>query len=219
MTAVAVFGFANMQAQEDSSTFGFEEGNIIVEGNVGFSSTKETDAATPAVESKTTGFNISPKVGYFLSDDLAVGIKLGFGLSKTETGSTIDSDVSAVGAGVFARYYFLELGKRFKTYTEFGLGFGTTKEKEPFLGTETMTTNDNAISAGLDIGANYFITENIAVTFGLMDILSISSTKREITSTVANSEKLSSSGTDVSFGLGNVNNPFSNIRFGILFKF
>jgi len=50
-----------------------------------------------------------------------------------------------------------------------------------------------------------------------MDILSISNTKSDakISGTPGD---ISSSGTDVNFGFGNVNNPFSNVSFGVLFK-
>lgn len=222
VAAIAAFGYTNVNAQEDDSTFGFSEGDIFVEGNIGFNSSTDKDevvigGVTTSVETKTSGFDFNPKVGYLIADNFAVGVELGFGKSKEEAGSVISQDVSSFGGGVFARYYFLELGKRFKTYSELGLGYATAKNKVP-TGTETTTETANIISAGLDLGANFFVTEKIAITFGIMDILSVSNNKTDVsTSNVPG--KATTSGTDVSFNLGGVNNPFSDVRFGILLKF
>lgn len=211
MAAIAAFGFANVNAQE-GTTFGFGEGDIFIEGNVSVRSSK--DKNTLNVETKTNSFTISPKAGYFLTDQFAVGAELGFGKYKEETGNTINEDVSTVGGGLFARYYFLELGKRFKTYSEFGIGYGTAKDK----GNAGSTLTKNTFGAGLDLGINYFVTEKIALTFGLTDILSVSTTKNELTVS-GTPGKTSSTNTDVNFGIGSVNNPFGgNATFGILFK-
>ncbi|MDO4230329.1 MAG: OmpA family protein, partial [Capnocytophaga sp.] len=106
----AVFAFGAVAAQETSS-FGFGQGDVIVEGNLKFNSTSSDSG-----NSKTTTFNFSPGAGYFITDDLAVGLGLNISSAKTKSGSTITTDTSGFGVGVFGRYYFLELGQRFKTY-------------------------------------------------------------------------------------------------------
>ncbi|MEO8932853.1 MAG: outer membrane beta-barrel protein [Xanthomarina sp.] len=197
MAAVAVFGFTQVNAQEGGD-FGFDEGDIFIEGSVGFSSTnnKNTDV-------KSNTVLVMPKAGYFITDKFAAGVGLGFGSYKQETGSTINDDESSFAAGLFARYYFLELGNRFKTYSEFGVGYGSTNDK-------IADAKLNTISAGLDLGVNYFVTEKIAVTFALTDILSFKSKKAD-----ASGAKPVSS---FNFGVGSVNNPFATASFGILFK-
>ena len=111
--ALVAFGFT-ANAQEEQ-TFGFAEGDVIVEGNLGFNS--ENDKNT---EIETSAFEFNPKVGYFLSDDLAVGVQLMLDTDKETDGmADTETKTTTFGAGVFARYYFLDLGKRFKTYGEF----------------------------------------------------------------------------------------------------
>src|SRR5690554_4554520 len=77
LSAMAVFALSFAHAQEEESTFGFGEGDIFVEGNIGFGSTNNKNT-----EVKTSSFEFNPKAGYFISEDLAVGLELGFGSSK-----------------------------------------------------------------------------------------------------------------------------------------
>lgn len=202
MAAVAVFGFSNVNAQDDTKTFGFGEGDLFLEGSVGFNSTNDKN-----FEEKTSSFNISPQLGYFISEDLAIGGMLSYSSYKEEVAGTDTEDRSGFGVGAFARYYFLDLGERFKTYTEFGVGYSSLNDKS---GTDDLKYN--TIGAGLDLGINYFVTENIALTFGLKNVLSFSSSKYDIDGAEAE--------TNFNLGFGDVANPFGgNAAFGILFKF
>lgn len=166
MAAFAVLGLSTVNAQDDYTSYGFDEGNVIIEGGLGFSSTNEK-----ATDKKTSLFNINPKVGYFMTEDLVLGVEVDFISEKEKIGSADADKISTIGAGVFARYYFLELGERFKTYTEFGVGFSSSKFNGDKLG--------SGIGAGLDLGMNYFLTEKMAISFGLADIISFNSNTPE----------------------------------------
>ncbi|MFC0604829.1 outer membrane beta-barrel protein [Winogradskyella pulchriflava] len=198
--AIAVFGLTNMNAQEESKTFGFSEGDIFVEGSVGFNS--ENDKNT---ETKSNGFNLSPTVGYFISDDLAIGGSLSYASFKEEVAGTDVSEESGFGVGAFGRYYFLDLGERFKTNAEFGVGYASMNDK-------LADVKENTIGAGLGLGINYFVTEKIALSFGLKNVLSFSSSKFDVDGAEAVSE--------FNFGFGDIANPFGgNASFGLLFVF
>ncbi|MDG4717080.1 MULTISPECIES: outer membrane beta-barrel protein [Winogradskyella] len=198
--AIAVFGLTNMNAQEDEKTFGFSEGDFFVEGNVSFNSENDKN-----IDEKSNEFNISPKVGYFINDDLAIGAELLFASSKTELDGTDTSDFSGFGVGAFGRYYFLDLGERFKTNAEFGVGYASMEDK-------LAEVKENSFGAGLGLGINYFVTEKIALTFGLKNILSFSSTKLDVDGAEAE--------TSFNLGFGDVANPFGgNASFGLLFVF
>lgn len=200
LSAMAVFALSFANAQEGEPTFGFSEGDFFVEGNIGFGSTNDKNT-----EVKTSSFNFNPKVGYFISEDLAVGLDLGFGSNKTEVAGTDVAKVSAVGFGGFARYYFLDLGKRFKTYGEFGVGYATANDK-------IAEVKTNTIGVGAGLGINYFVTESFAINFGLADILSYSSSKTDIDGDEGSNE--------FGFGFGEFNNFFgTTATFGLTFKF
>lgn len=196
MAAFAVFGLSKSNAQEVVPTYGFEEGNILLEGGIGFNSTKDKNS-----DSKTNAFSISPKLGYFITDDFAIGVDAGYSTSKRERLGATTSEVNSFGAGVFGRYYFLELGNRFKTYTELGVGYDSTKDK-------LADVKSDGFGAGLSLGLNYFVTDNIAISFGLSDVISYRSAKVE-------------GGEAVSGFDGNINvfnNFFDTAQFGLTFK-
>lgn len=199
--AVCAFTFSNAQETETTETsFGFAKGDIIVEGNVGFDSSNDKNS-----ETKTNGFDFNPKAGYFMTDDLAVGIQLMVGSSKTEVDGDETSKSSTIGAGVFARYYFLELGKRFKTNVEFGVGF----DSEKWGVDDTVTYTD--INVGLGLGLNYFVKDNIAITYGLSNLVGFTSSKSDV-----DGDK-GSNGFNVN--INEMNNFFGGAQFGLLFKF
>ena len=204
---IALFAISGLAFTANAQEFGFSQGNVIVEGNIGFNSTndKGTDA-------KTNSFEITPKVGYFLTDKVAIGIQLGFGTGKSENLTAVGSEVKTnnFGAGVFGRYYFLELGKRFKTYTEVGVGYGSNKtETTPATGATTITEKANGFAIGAGVGANYFLTEKIALNFQLADVIGFSSLKPD------------GGKAETNFGLaaGGVKNIFDEATFGLVFKF
>ncbi len=219
LTAVAVFafGFANAQDKKESSGFGFSEGNVLVEGNLSFGSGTVTDSfnGIDDDEVKNSSLSFNPKVGYFFSDKFAFGVELNVGSSKNETtvfGSpnvVTETKGSTFGAGVFARYYFLDLGQRFKTYTEAGLGFGSIKNETN--GTET--SKGSGLGLNFDLGINYFVTENIAINFGLANVLGYNSFKVE---TPSGDERKSSG---LSGNLNLFKNFFETPTFGLTFKF
>lgn len=200
LAAFAVFAFASVDAQEDAKIFGFSEGDIFVEGNIGFNSSNDKNT-----DEKTNSFNISPKVGFFITDDLAIGGELSLNSFKEEVGGTDTSDMTGFGVGAFARYYFLDLGERFRTNAEFGVAYSSSNDK---IDDEKL----NGFGAGLGLGINYFVTEKIALSFGLKNVLSFSSAKYDTDGAEAE--------TNFNFGFGDVANPFGgNASFGLLFLF
>lgn len=197
MVAVLAFGFANAQ---DSASYGFSKGNILLEGNLEFSSTNNKNT-----EVKTNSLDFNPKVGYFVTDKFAVGVELEIGSGKTETAGTETSKSSNFNAGVFGRYYFLELGQRFKTYAEAGIGFGSEKNKAG-LAPEVKATG---VSAGAGLGINYFVSDSFAINFGLTNILAFSSAKVEDAKAV----------TSFTGKFNIFNNFFDTPTFGLTYKF
>lgn len=216
VAAIFAFGFANAQEKKESTGFGFSKGNIMLEGNLGFSSGTTTNSVSGVDTNETKGSSLdfNPKVGYFLSDKVALGIELGIGSTKSEVttfGPTVTNEnkSNSFDGGVFARYYFLNLGERFKTYAEAGLGFGS--EKFETNGVETR--KDSSIDFGVDLGINYFLTNRFAINFGLTNLLGFSSSKSEFPS----GAETNSNGFNGNLNV--FNNFFDTAQFGLTYKF
>ncbi|MWB93599.1 outer membrane beta-barrel protein [Flavobacterium sp. GA093] len=193
MALLFAIGFANAQQQEiqdevnSAKGITFQKGDMFIEGSLQLSTGGPVDY-----------FGFNPKFGYFLSEKFAVGAKLSVGSSKIEA---TDEKTNQFGIGGFARYYVLELDKkRFKAYGEAGLGFGRNKQDGD---------SDNSITADINIGLNYFITKNIAVTFTLANILSYNS--------VSPADGPSSDVFQLNINL--FENIFDQPQFGLLYKF
>lgn|SRR5690554_110450 len=194
------------QAQEG---FGFSEGDILLEGSLQLNSQKnsgEESGTTFSFKESSTLF--TPKAGYFINDQFAIGIELGIGAAKgvSTFGSTeTEEKTNAFYAGVFGRYYFLELGERFKTYSEVGMGMMNAKFTDNF-GNVSKTSG---FGAGLGLGVNYFLTPKIAINFELTDLLYFTTMKDKNTDIKTNE-----------FGLkiNEFNNFFGTANFGLTFK-
>jgi|694.fasta_scaffold03829_18 outer membrane protein len=199
VAAVVTFGFANAQKDESKSIMGFSEGDMFVEGSFGVKSGNTTSQGPNDVKSSYT---FSPKVGYLISDKIALGIRIDAIQDKLYNGTKTNT----FGAGAFARYFFLSLGaeKSFQAYGQASLGFSGTKTKNA-SGNE-IGKSDN-LNGGIDLGMNYFVTKNWAITFTLANLVSYD--------TVDNGGE-SNNGLNVQ--VGTINNPFAVARFGLLYK-
>lgn len=195
--SMLTFSFANaQQGQVDSEMnsakgITFQKGDMFIEGSIKISTGGNEDF-----------YGFSPKFGYFLNDKLAVGAKLNYSSDKVEVPYT---KTTVFGIGAFARYYFLQLDKkRFKAYGEAGLGYGRNKVDLP------LTSNtSNSVTADINIGLNYFVTKNVAVTFVLANVLSYNSVSPEN----------GSSSNTFNLNINLYQNIFDQPQFGLLYRF
>jgi len=225
MAAITVFGLAAAQENTEKTDYGFAKGTVFIEGQLSFSSGKTTaeEEGVDLGERKISNVTFSPKAGYFFTDKLAAGIEFSILSGKQTTISFSDvagepdeiEEMKGNGfsANIFARYYFLKLGKRFDAYTELGAGFGSIKEKET-KDNETETTNVKGFSTTLDLGFNYFVTPKVAISFTLANVLAYSNM------TIENDQDQSKA--TISGFSGDLNvfkNFFDTPTFGLLYQF
>ncbi len=203
LVAVAAFGFTANAQEKEKPTYGFQEGNFMIEGSFQISDkvNKNSDSGN---KDKVTTYKFNPKVGYFLSDKVAVGASLAFGKGEQEFFN--DKVATNLYAGLYARYYFLELGNRFKTFAEVGVGY----DQKEISATKNKLTG---IQAGIDLGFNYFVTEKLAVAFTLGNVFSYGNHDHKIDG----SKQGTISETDANVNV--FNNFFDNATFGLVYKF
>jgi outer membrane protein len=164
--AVFAFGFAN--AQEEKGDGGFAKGDVFVTGAFTFGSTNDKDFDT-----KTSGFEVAPQVGYFLTENIAIGAKLGFASFKEKTAGTTDVDFSSLSVGAFGRYYFTPADK-FSLFAQLGVDYFTAENNLP------GGMKFNGLDAGLGAGLNYFVSSNFSIEAGVA-VLGFSSEKADVT--------------------------------------
>lgn len=151
VAAVFAFGFANAQDKKESSE-GFSKGDVFVTGafSIGSTNDKNTDE-------KTSSFEIAPQVNYFLTENISLGVRIGYTSDKAEDSGVDTQDLSSLSLGLAGRYYFTPASK----FSLFGqLGFDYLTETNNLSNPELKR---NGFDAGLGLGLNYFVSSNFSV--------------------------------------------------------
>ena len=204
LSALAVFAFGVANAQEEGG-FGFSKGDVLVEGNLTVTSNSVSNGSSTTT---TTSYGFAPVGGYFIADKFAVGLGLDITSDKNEPkyNNVTYNKLDNFGVGLFGRYYFLELGQRFKAYGQATLGFNSVTAS-PTRGDDSKFT-EIGFKAGL--GLNYFLTRNLAINFALSDVFSVVNNK---------TKGADGSNTDVTLNVNSFSNFFDTPTFGLTFKF
>lgn len=148
MVAVAAFAFTT-QAQT-------EKGNVLLGGNVGFNTSKIDGAAKSDVN-----FSIVPSVGYFVSDNFAIGTGVGYNYNKQVSDKNLNQ---AFEVSPFGRYY-VDLSDQFKFFGQLSvpMAFGNNKyvDEQGEVGDKYATTTN--IGVNVAPGFAFFPTKRIGI--------------------------------------------------------
>ena len=145
-----------------------EKGKILLGGQsslefTSFSSKWKTDNNS-GDNGKIRYLDIIPQVGYFIANNLAVGLEIPYSFSKE-----IDEDNSyttySFSVVPFARYYF---GKaKLKPYLHGGIGPGWGKNKSVIFKSPDIEVSTNLLAYELGGGLGIFINEHVSLDLGL----------------------------------------------------
>ncbi|HEY3404080.1 MAG TPA: outer membrane beta-barrel protein [Ohtaekwangia sp.] len=118
-------------------------------------------------DGKQTDFSIMPTFGYFVSDNVMVGVAVGYLSSKSENLNFYDEETTGFVVGPLARYYVHTTNESFAFYGQFTALFISGK-------TSYDGVDDETKSGGLDIsispGFAYFLNEHWALELGFRGI-------------------------------------------------
>ena len=127
---------------------------------------------------KNYGINLGPSMGWFISDNTAVGASLNFAVNNSKTtdvsdasGNTFNKDNSNrfnIGIGGFARNYF-RTEDNLLPFAQLNLNFGTGNSKSDgfnFISIDKYTykgksSGDTYMNAGLSFGFTKMLNNNI----------------------------------------------------------
>ena len=126
--AVTLFGGVNLSAQAVSA------GAWMIGGTAGFASTKFQES-----DNSSTFFNLSPSVGVYIIDDLAIG--LGLSYSSVKIG---DNSESSTNVSPYVRYYFIN-----PVFAQAGLDIGLSE--------------GSGLAFNAAVGYSWFLNDNVAV--------------------------------------------------------
>lgn len=154
VAAVAVFGL-NATAQEETTNGGFAQGDVFITGSVGYASHSSGDT-------EANHFEIAPSAGYFVSENIALGLRIGYMSDKSEVGNTTTEELSTLILGAFGRYYFMP-ADQFSIFGELGLNYLSVNN-------DIGGGEANGFGLALAPGISYFVSSNFALEarFGIL---------------------------------------------------
>lgn len=144
-----------------------DKGIWLVGGTGNFLSSKyENLSPINSYTSNRLEIAISPNVGYFVKDKLAVGLKTGFTKYKEQVTSAggLYSNVNRFSFGPFARYYFLKKDKQYNILAEVSYRYGLYSFKPTKGNSNTFNAAVGPIiyfnsSVGLEFLLGYYSTK------------------------------------------------------------
>ena len=179
------FAFGNAQEKES-----FSKGNRIVSGSISFMKDSEG-------ESESTEFQVSPRAGIFITNNLLVGAAVGIGSQISKVGTEKTEDVTKYNVGAFARYYSSPL-KKFSVFGHAGIGF----ENEKDLLAKVST---NSIDIRFSPGISYFLSDKFIID-AMVGSIGYNSSKTD----EPDSERSKNFNIDL---------DITQIQFGLMYKF
>ena len=119
------------------------EGAWMIGGSAGFNSIKYADD-----DNSTTLFNLSPNLGYFIIDDLAIGLRASL-YSESYDG---DSE-SQFGIGPWARFYVVN-----NLFAQGGIDFGPSQ-----FDLFSWFSGEGSTNIHLGVGYSWFLNNSVAI--------------------------------------------------------
>ncbi|RYZ21702.1 MAG: hypothetical protein EOO16_11985 [Chitinophagaceae bacterium] len=181
MKKIALFSFGMLSVAAANAQL--NKGRIFLGGSISSNQTKNTTVNTPAdVVTKQQSTTIDPAVGFFIKDNLVVGVNVGFTQSKKTNSvvGTTQTKESIIAPGIFARQYF-PLGGNFYFYGHAGLQYQGGTE-ETYTNTATLgKEKSNGVNLSVYPGVAYAIRRNFLLEVSLRNLFTagFSSSKSE----------------------------------------
>jgi len=173
LIAVGIFSF-NSFAQ-------FSQGSVSVGGafNLWFQNPK-TEYANQTVDGpKTTHFTLLPSVEYFLTENVSLGLGIGYDVTRSKSADLPNNVVEQINkTGTFffdpyARMYF-KVGDKFSFFGqgEISLGFGGITDETKYTNNTSVSTKNSfsTVLVGIRPGISFLVSEKVALetSFGFL---------------------------------------------------
>lgn len=160
-----------------------EKGRSFINGAIGFSSNKNESNSTgfSPSDQKSTTFFVVPRFGYFVANNLVVGLGLGYTQNKNTSSSyTINSSNIVfykqkavqrnLSVGPFLRKY-VDIVDKFKFFAQVNAGVGLGKAENEVVynaqsyGTSNTSNKFTSYNAALSPGFAFFPSKRWAIEF------------------------------------------------------
>jgi len=163
LIAVLILGGTNVFAQTQKGDFLLGAGTSL---DFSFLSSQVSTDSYESDKVKNNSFEFTPRVGYFLANNLVVGIDfLTSNATEKEDGDRYKSNTFAIGP--FARVYIGN--KDVKPFLHAGFGFGKNTEEynSSYAGYSDEKIKSNLTTYDVGGGVSFFLTPKVALEVGI----------------------------------------------------
>ena len=192
---------------------------VFVGGGLGIysSSISTTTGSITNNGPSTLDYNFSPEVGFFIQDNLALGLRLSIFNQTTKTNVNQNRDDTHVtnswSIAPFIRYYLAKSGN-FSFFGEGALGIGGATSKNTSGSTTEEGPTTTIVSIGVSPGISYDLSEKVSLIAKLGGISYTSNSQKETFGTGQSATTTTTSNPVIGFNLG-----LNNLSFGAIVKF
>lgn len=143
------------------------QGNFILGSTIGFSAASSKIIQDKGLGEKqaqnpySTQLSLAPSIGYFLIDNLPLGIRMDYTFSRVKDQNGLKAEDSNVLFGPFTRYY-IPMNNNVYFFGEAGFGFGNSRDTKD-LAAGTQKINTNLFSCGVGPGITIIATNSIGI--------------------------------------------------------
>lgn len=156
----------------------FTKGQVLLGGNVGFSTTKANNSGD--FTTSNNGFNINPSIAVFKKSNQLIGLGLSYNYSLQKNKSNANSNENGsnshtIGINAFAQRFYTLSNKFFFTVKgNAGIGYTTGKQYN-YNGIDRVEAKTNGYRIGLDFspGISYTVTPRLLFDASLNSVLSL----------------------------------------------
>lgn len=142
---------------------------VFVGGNVRFNTfNSEDNETTPTQKTSNYNLDLSPSVGKFLSEKLAIGLALHVSLAGNKTNVIAEtiSKSSTLGISPFLRYYALRWNK-FSVYGQGNIGLDFSNSRNTTVGVTTDGPKSTRVYLTFYPGLSYDVSEKLSLQTSL----------------------------------------------------
>ncbi len=139
----------------------FNKGSKMIGGSLSFNTntSKSKSGNTTTTTEKSTEYSFTPSFGYFVIDNLAIGLGLNASISRSRPEADIyDTDNFSMRFQPFVRYY---LDQRIFFHGEYGIGSG--KQKYSYTGQDPIVDKYNLSHWALGAGYAILLNEHVTI--------------------------------------------------------
>lgn len=152
-----------------------QSGSIYAGGNLGVN-TQSVKVESTGTTLKSNSWQVAPEVGYYVTDDIAVGLMLGIRGDK----NSLDTKTTVFQPTLYGRRFF-KMSDAFNLFAGLNLAVSTDKI-EPKNATSANTDKSTGFGAGIDLGGTYKLSDRFTI-IGRYAALGWSSTTEKTGST------------------------------------